>query len=242
MSPSLSALPHAASATAYRLLKRHVPSAYLRVAAARGADFHAVTPDSELVIAGVPGSANSFLRSAILIDNPGLRISSHAHVWTEVRDAVRWQRPVLLLVREPLAAAASRIARFGGVSPEEALREYAEYHERVLPWVDEIVVVRFEDATKRPGDVVRRVNTRFGTSFVPFPHEDDETMGRLHALLSSANGAVPTGHADSPQRQATVAAVHAALRAPEVRKVRARCLGLHAELTAAAGQGLPSAR
>ena len=242
MSPSLSALPRAGSATAYRLLKRHVPHAYLRVARWRGADFHPVTPDTDLVIAGVPGSANSFLRSAILIDNPQLRISSHAHVWTEVRDGVRWNRPVLLLVRDPLGAAASRITRFGGVSPREALQDYADYHRRVLPWVDDVLVVRFEDATSRPGDVVRRLNERFGTDLVPFPHDAPEHLARLHELLRVANGAVPSGHRDDPQRQAAVAAVHEALRAPELRELRARCLGLHAELTGASDQGRPSAR
>lgn len=240
MSPSLAALPRTGSATAYRLLKRHAPHAYLRVARWRGADFHAVTPGSDLVIAGVPGSANSFLRSAILIDNPDLRISSHAHVWTEVRDGVRWGRPVLLLVRDPLGAAASRITRFGGVSAREALQDYADYHRRVLRWVDSVLVVRFEDATARPGEVVRRVNDRFGTDLVPFPHDEPEHMGRLHELLREANGAVPTGHL--PERQARLAAVHEALRAPELREVRAACLGLHAELTGASDQGRPSAR
>lgn len=232
MSPSLSALPQAGSAAAYRVLKRRLPAAYLRVARWRGADFHPVTPDCDLVVAGVPGSANSFLRAAILIDNPDLRIASHAHVWTEVRDAVRWKRPVVLLVREPLSAAASRMSRFGNASAREALRDYAEYHERVLPWADDVVVARFEDATRRPGEVVLRVNRRFGTDLRPFPHERPETMEELHALLREANGAVPTGHhVDDAERKATLAAVHDAIRAPELQQLRSRCLAVHATLT-----------
>ena len=233
VSPSLTTLPQAGTAAAWRLLKRHAPPLYLRLARARGADFHAVTPQTDLVIAGVPGSANSFLRSAILIDNPDLRISSHAHVWTEVRDGVRWGRPVVLLVREPLGAAASRIARFGGISPAEALSEYAEYHRRVLPWADDVVVSRFEDATARPGEVVERLNERYGLALRPFRHDDEATLGELHALLQQANGAVPSGHVESEERRRTLAQVHAALRGPELRELRARCLGLHAELTGA---------
>lgn len=233
MSPSLTALPGAGSAAAYRLLKRHAPPLYLKVARARGADFHAVTPDTDLVIAGVPGSANSFLRSAVLIDNPDLRISSHAHVWTEVRDGVRWGRPVVMLVREPLGAAASRIARFGGVSATEALRDYRDYHRRVLRWADEVVVTRFEDATARPGEVVERVNARYGTALRPFRHDDERTLGELHALLREANGAVPSGHVESEERRRTLAAVRSELRSPALRELRAQCLGLHAELTGA---------
>lgn len=233
MRPSLTALPGAGSAAAWRLLKRHAPPLYLKVARARGADLHPVTPDADLVIAGVPGSANSFLRSAVLIDNPDLRISSHAHVWTEVRDGVRWNRPVVLLVRDPLGAAASRIARFGGVSPAEALRDYRDYHRRVLRWADDVVVARFEEATARPGEVVEQVNARYGTSLRPFRHDDPTTVGELHALLQQANGAVPSGHVESEARKRTLAAVHAALRSPELRALRAQCLGLHAELTGA---------
>lgn len=233
MTPSLTVLARSGSAAAYELLKKHAPTVYVRVVRARGADLHPVTADTDLVIAGVPGSANSFLRSAILIDNPDLRISSHAHVWTEVRDGVRWDRPVVLLVREPLAAAASRIARFGGTSARQALAEYADYHRHVLRWADDVVVARFEDATARPGEVVLRVNERYGTAIRPFRHDDERTLEELHALLREANGAVPTGHADSPQRRAVLDAVHAELRSPALRELRAQCLGLHAELTGA---------
>ncbi len=203
---------------AYRLLQRKAPRLYVRLIARRGADFYPVTQDCALVIAGAPGSANSYVRAAFLQANPGVPVASHAHVWTEVEDGVRWGRPVLLLVREPLGEAASRLTRFGNVTPAQALSDYAEYHEHALAWKGDVVVARFEEATAAVGTVIGRINARFGTTFTPFPDGEPEAVATLKALLSPANGALPQA-----ERQAERDAARAALSAPALSALRRRC-------------------
>ncbi len=219
-------LRHAVVGAVYRTLQEHFPRTYLKVITRRGADFHPMTAESDLVIAGAPGSANSFVRSALLAKNPGLRIASHAHVWSELPDAVELGRPVLLLVREPEGAAASRMTRFNSDTPSQALTSYARYYRHALEWKDRVVVADFSEATARVGDVIRRVNARYGTEFVPFPHEDPTAVAELHALLSSANGAVPTG-----TRSAEKDAARRALSSPDLAGQLAECRRLYETLT-----------
>lgn len=194
------------------------PSAYVALIRLRGADFYPVRRSSEFVIAGAPGSANSYVRAAFLQVNPGVNVASHAHVWTEVRDGVRWGRPVLLLVRDPLGEAASRLTRFGNVTPAQALADYADYHERALTWKDDVVVARFEDATSAVGRVIERVNARFGTTFTPFPDGDPQAVTALQELLAPANGALPQA-----DRQTERDVARQALSAPALTALRRRC-------------------
>ena len=211
---------------AYRVLQHRAPRVYVRVIRLRGADFYPVTRDADLVVAGAPGSANSWLRAAFLEDNPDAYVASHAHVWTEVRDAVRWGRPTVLLVRDPVGEVCSRLTRFGNLTPAQALEDYAHYHHKARRWADRVVVATFEQATESPGAVVRRVNARYGTAFAAFP-DDPQRHEQLHARLRAANGAVPSG-----DRAAAQAAARAALAAPALAGLRAQCEELYAGLTA----------
>lgn len=208
------------SSLAWQGLQRRAPRAYLRLAELRGADLHRVCRDTDLVIAGYPGSANSFARSAVLVLNPGLQVASHAHVWTEAADGVRHGIPTLLVVREPRGAVASRLSRFGGSSARAALVDYARFHEQVLArrLPEALVVADFREVVSRFGDVVARVNARYGTALVPFPHGDAQLSRGLTGLLAGANGAVPSG-----RRAAGAAPVRAALDDPALAGLLERC-------------------
>jgi hypothetical protein len=222
-SRSFSTVRNVVAGGIYRGLRAYVPKGYLRLTVARGGDVCPIGADTQLVVAGVPGSANSFVRSGLLMVNPELRLASHSHVWTEVSSAVERDLPVLLLIREPLAATASRISRFHADTPRQALRDYARYHQHVLPYRDAVMVVTFEEATERLGDVVERLNTRFGLALRPFPHGDPEHVARLHALLISANGAVPSADREQEAAQLREAMISSPALAPLV----SRCQELY---------------
>ncbi len=209
----------------YRLLQVRAPLAYVALIRFRGADFYPVRRASQLVIAGAPGSANSYARAAFLRVNPDVTVASHAHVWTEVRDAARHGLPTLLLVRDPLGEAASRLTRFGNVTPRQALRDYATYYEKARRWREQVVLASFEQATAAFGDVTLALNAKFGTSFVAFPDGDPAMVAGLRRLLDSANGAIP-----KPEKAAERKAARAALMAPELAALRERCEAVYADL------------
>lgn len=168
------------------------PRRFVRLQQRRALDFYAVEDGTDLVIAGPPGAANSFARSAFLWTNPQASVASHAHVWSEVAEAAGRGKPVLLLLREPDAAVRSQLSRFGNVSRGRAMRDYARFYEQAAAFRGVVVVADFPEVTAQFGEVIRRVNERYGTSFVPFPHEDPAVVADLHAMLQQANGAVPT--------------------------------------------------
>lgn len=211
----------------YRTLQHRMPRLYLRLAKRSQADMHRVSEGSDLAIVGYPGSANSYARMAFLHVNPEAKIASHTHVWSELADAVALHLPALLLVRDPAHAVASRMARFGNISARAALLDYARFHERVLPWRNDIVVADFTEVTTGFGAVVDRLNERFGTTFVRFPHEDSNTVDFLHLLLGGSNGAVP-----SPERRPALQAALNDVNASELSTLRRRCADAYAALLA----------
>ncbi len=194
------------------------PDRYVRVLQWRGADFYPVRPHTSLVIAGSPGAANSYARVAFLHANPGLQVASHAHVWSEVAVAVALGLPVLLVLRAPLDAVASQLSRFQNVSLSRALRDYARFHEKVLPYRASVTVADFDEVTRAFGNVVHRVNDQHGTSFAVFDHTDEVAVTQVREAMAPLNGALPTSDRQSPGQ-----AVRARLQARRYARLRGRC-------------------
>jgi hypothetical protein len=191
--------------------------------------FAPITAETDLVISGYPSVGNSFARVATAHANPGIRIASHGHSPAEVAYAARRGLPTLLLLREPVEAVASRRSRFAHLSTVQMLEEYARYYERVRRFAGHTVVADFAEVTDRFGDVLRRVNARFGTALVPFDHDDPaavravlEQIGEQNRQLlgeqASREGATP-----SAERAGSKSAATAELAAPEVRALVQRC-------------------
>ncbi|RLI77727.1 hypothetical protein DRP04_10965, partial [Archaeoglobales archaeon] len=59
------------------------------------------------------------------------------------------------------------------ISAEQALKDYIRFYRTVVPYRDKFVVGRFEEVTTNFGEVIRRVNARFGTNFKPFEHTEE---------------------------------------------------------------------
>lgn len=227
---SHSDLRAAASSTAYRLLKRHAPRRYVRLIEQRGADFHPLSDDCDLVIAGVPGCANSFMREAVLAVNPQTRICSHSHVWTDIADGVALELPVLLLIREPIAAAASRLTRFGTDTPPQALREYIDFYSHALRYLDDVVIADFRETVEYPAEVIDRINLRFGTRLSLFSEDDAEVIATVEHALRRKNGALPT------QRSGDYTQAELALRHPACSKLLAQCDELYDQIREVAAE------
>lgn len=122
--------------------------------------------ETALVVEGYQGSANSFLQLALEACNPGIRIASHMHSPAHVQRALQLDVPVVVVVREPVASITSMLRRFPVLDVAAALRRYAVFHERLARHLEDVLIVRFEDLTSDGfGDVVRRINDRFGTTF-----------------------------------------------------------------------------
>lgn len=150
--------------------------------AARG-----VTLDTQLVIEGFPRSGNSFARRAFIMaqNDPQIKnhIAHHLHVPAQVVRAARWQIPTLVLIRRPRDAVLSLVIR-DPISVDQALRYYLSFYETVEKYRDAYVLGLFEEVTEDFGQVIRRINDKFGTTFSLFRH-DEANVSKLFAGMET---------------------------------------------------------
>ncbi len=132
----------------------------------------AVTPETQLVIEGFPRSGNSFARVAFNRAQRGkVRIAHGLHVPAQVIRAARWQIPTLVLIRKPRDAILSLVVR-DPISIDQALKYYLSFYRTVEKYRDAYVLGLFEEVTEDYGEVIRRINDRFGTTFSIFRHNE----------------------------------------------------------------------
>jgi hypothetical protein len=131
-----------------------------------------VTSTTQLVIEGFPRSANTYALAAFRCSNgPDPRVADHLHAARSVQLAVRRQLPCVVLVRDPVDACSSLIQR-QPVLPRTALAAYVRFYSQVIAVADRVVVSDFPTTTGDFGSVVRELNARFGTSYVPYVRND----------------------------------------------------------------------
>lgn len=134
-------------------------------------DIHnVVNADHKLVLEGYGGSGNTFAWWTIRHANPKLPICHHLHIPCNVSEGLRLHLPVIVIIRPPVASVASLYSRDFVVYPGQGLRHYIGYYQKIEPFLDQVLVVNFEDIKKDMGRVVERCNHKFGTSFIPFEH------------------------------------------------------------------------
>lgn len=166
-----------------------------------------VDDDTDLVIEGFPRSANTYAVAAFRCANGSDPVvADHLHSSASVREGVRRGLPVLVLIRDPVAACASLIQR-QAVRPATALTAYIRFHRGIEPVLDRVVVSGFETTTTSFGTAIEALNRRFGTAYRVYePTPENEAWCRDFVLAADRadQGAV---------RPHTVALPHAERRA-----------------------------
>ena len=128
-----------------------------------------VFPDTELVIEGFPRSGNTFALVAFqMVQNRQIKIAHHHHVPAQIKKAVKWNIPTLILIRKPDEAAVSLVIRENFLSLKWALKEYQRFYEAIMPYSWGYEIALFEEVINDYGQVIARLNRRFGTDFIPF--------------------------------------------------------------------------
>jgi hypothetical protein len=125
--------------------------------------------DSELVIDGYTRCASTFAVYAFQLAQPRpVRIAHHLHAPAQLIAAAKAGIPALALIREPQGAVLSQLVREPQVALPDALVAYARFYECLMPYRARLVVADFDEVTRDFGEVVRRLNARFGTTFAAF--------------------------------------------------------------------------
>jgi len=161
------------------------PVAYLPFARHKypGPSPEVIGSHTELVIDGYTRSASTFAVYALQLSQPTpIRIAHHLHAPAQLIKAARSGIPALLLIREPEGAILSQLVREPDVAMPDALVAYTRFHSCLLPYRDRFVIGDFDQVTHDFGSVIRRVNARFGTSFVEFQHTEENTRDCLELI------------------------------------------------------------
>src|SRR5215217_4174989 len=147
----------------------------------------AVTPDKQVVIEGFPRSGNSFARRAFIMAQDEtfdvVSIAHHLHVPAQVVRAAQWRIPTLVLIRRPRDAVLSLVIR-DPISVDQALRFYLNVSATTEKYRDAYVLGLFEEVTEDFGQVIKRMNDKFGTTFKLFRH-DEENVSKLFAGMEA---------------------------------------------------------
>lgn len=143
-----------------------------------------VTRSTQLVIEGFPRSGNSFTELAIRASQPSLeRLAHHSHSAAQVKRAVEWGIPTLLVIREPAEAIASLAAHQRGTRLVQSLvKDYVHFHVSILGSLPGIVTVTFDEVTGDFNTVVDRLNARFGLGLRPVDDLDDLRRSALRLM------------------------------------------------------------
>jgi hypothetical protein len=140
-----------------------------------------VKQDTELVIEGFFRSGNTFAVRAFEEAQPNpVRLADHSHATATIIRAVRWNIPTVLLIRNPRDTISSAVLKLAPISTIQVLKEYIRFHTIIFPYIAPCLLVRFEDVTTDMGQVIQRINQRFGTDFVPFVHEEAQVQSVLN--------------------------------------------------------------
>ncbi len=138
----------------------------------------AINNDTQMLIAGIWGCANTYAAQAFEHGNPGTGFSHHVHVPAQVVEAVRRQLPCLVLVRYPLDAIASYTSRdhleLNMRDMSWALKDYAFYYNSIVEMRDHYVTTDFKEVTSDYPAAFARVNAKFGTDFTVPANDSDE--------------------------------------------------------------------
>jgi hypothetical protein len=134
-----------------------------------------VGKQTEFVIDGFQGSASSFATRAFLLSQTRpVVMAHHMHSPAQIIKAVCNGIPTVLTIREPAGAVLSLVSRWPYVSFDQSLRAWIRFYDKVAPYANGYVVSLFRQTTDQFGDVIKKVNQKFGTSFDIFEYNEEQ--------------------------------------------------------------------
>jgi hypothetical protein len=102
--------------------------------------------------------------------NPHVNIAHHLHIPAQIIQAVQWNIPTLVLIRDPKNAVASMVLREPEMSVLQGLKNYIFFYESISILQKGFVVAIFEDVIRDYSQIINSLNMRFSTNFQLFLH------------------------------------------------------------------------
>lgn len=180
---------------------------------------------TRICIEGAPRSANSFAVRMFKAAND-VHVAHHTHSILNVRRALRYSVPVLILIRNPLDAIASSCV-YHDRGPEGVGREISAWmlFYRYVEWIKgRVVLADFERVIGDFNAVIEAVNHKFGTQFRLVENVEAvrqrvfEDIKKYSAQIGEGSGQIPMPTAERKQAKARYRALllqHSRIRAAQ---------------------------
>ena len=149
-----------------------------------------IDDETELVVEGFPRSGNTFAVFAFRdAQVRAVKVTSHVHVPSQVRLAVRRGLPTVVTIRPPRPTIVSLVIAAPHLSLRTALEEYIHHHELMLEVHDGLELATFDQITGDLGAVIDRVNHRWATDFARYEN-DPVSDARVFAAIDAHHRAL----------------------------------------------------
>ena len=154
-----------------------------------------VTRRTRITIEGYPRSANTYAVYAFKHVNEiqWNEVGHHLHVQAQIIRSVKYQIPVILLIRHPLEAVRSLVVRHDFIPVADALEDYTRFYSDLYKLRDSFVVANFDDVTEHFGKIIERVNKRFSTKYNLFPDHDEQAKAAVFDEIDRRNRSLDNG-------------------------------------------------
>lgn len=147
-----------------------------------------IRTDTELVIDGFQGSANSFATEAFQYSQTKpVILAHHLHSPSQIIQAVNLDIPVLLTIREPMAAVISLTSRWSYVSVTQGLKSYIAFYSELKPYRSQLVVSDFIQTTKHLDTIIDGVNQKFNCDFTLINVEEINNKYKLKSTHKTSD-------------------------------------------------------
>jgi hypothetical protein len=193
--------------------------------------------DTDAVIEGFPRSANTFAATAFeMAQTRPVRVARHLHVPSQIIAGARLGIPTIVLIRDPEEAVLSLSLWTPHVTLQDGLKDYTRFYRRILPYRDRFVVATFEEVSTDFGEVIRRLNERFGSTFQEFQHTEENVATCFmiieeHDRRTAGKVVEQTVARPSQQREHMKNALRSTLRSPKLARARAEAYDVFETLT-----------
>ncbi|MFV2004749.1 MAG: hypothetical protein ACC650_06045 [Gammaproteobacteria bacterium] len=189
-----------------------------------------VTRHTRITIEGYPRSANTYAAYAFKHVNEMQwnEIGHHLHVQAQIIRSIKYNIPVILLIRHPLEAVRSLVVRHDFIAVDEALEDYYRFYNDLYSIKEGFIVAEFNRVINHFGEVIDQLNQRFNVRFNHFPDQDDDVKEAVMSEIDERNMQLDKGKVTHLYRpDADKEAMKNAVELPEDGELYRRALSIY---------------
>lgn len=147
---------------------------------------------TDVCIEGFPRCANTFTVVAFSTVNPKLKVAHHMHTIAQLKGALKYKIPIVIVIRKPNEAIKSYLVRNNKVSVTEAIEYYESFYSFVLENKELLIISDFDDSIKCFDKIIQKTNIKYKKNFnvfSPTKHEVDKVFKIIEDISASSDKA-----------------------------------------------------